>query len=139
MIRVLSILAALVLAASTCWGAAFVTVEDGSFTPNWVTVLVNDTVRWTWDSFNSLDYAVVSDPGQDESWASAELAPGSTYEHTFTHVGAFTYYGTYMGGFKVQGMQGSVEVLDVPEPAVLPALGSFIVAALGCLIRRKRL
>lgn len=139
MVKALLVLAVVLAAALPAAAAtAIVDVLDGSFSPNWVTICINDTVQWQWDDANSIEYGCVSDTNPYESWNSGELAPGSTFSHTFTHVGTFAYHGTWEGGFPVQGMKGTVEVTDIPEPAGLLTLVSFACALGGAAVRRTR-
>ena len=79
-----------------------VTIQNFSFNPSNITVVigVNNTVTWT--NHDAVTHTVT---GNDGSWGGG-VAPGATYTHTFTTAGVFDYHcsiHTYM--------HGSVEVL----------------------------
>jgi len=79
---------------------------------------LNDTIRWQWVSGN---HSAQSAAGQLESWNSGVTnQKGFTYDHTFTHQGAFNYYcklhGADAGGGQVTGMSGTIVVGDATIP-----------------------
>jgi plastocyanin len=63
--------------------------QDNAFDPNPLAVAVGDTVTWT--NTDGTQHTVTSDaPGTELD--SGLIAPGGTYEHTFTSAGTFTYH-----------------------------------------------
>jgi plastocyanin len=101
----LAVLSPLVLAAPA---AADATVEvlDFEFRPKEVRVGVGETITW---NFVGSGHTTTSDRGQPETWNSgdATFPPGSTYQHTFTKPGRFSYvctpHRTFMKGAVVVG------------------------------------
>ena len=83
-------------------GASFVTVSitDNVFTPASVTVPRNRAVRWT--NNGGTAHTVTAD---DASFESNSIAPGGTFQRTFTVAGTFGYHCTIH-----PGMTGSVTV-----------------------------
>lgn len=68
-------------------------------------IFIGDTIHWVWDSGG---HNTASDPNQKESWTSAILKQGGTFDHTFNNAGVFTYVCTPHKSF----MAGKVIVLD---------------------------
>jgi plastocyanin len=95
-----------------------VDVIDFAFAPNTVTIHQGDMVHWVWDMN---DLSTTSAAGLAESWNSGVQNAGYMFDHTFTHVGTFTYYssvgGSDAGNGAVKGMSGTVVVLP-PAPLV---------------------
>jgi plastocyanin len=107
------------LEARELMAMAGVDVINTSFAPNPVTIHVGDTVEWVWDS-NGLSTTSVA--GSPEAWNSGIQNKGFTFEHTFTHVGTFSYYdvshGFDNGNGSAGGMAGEVIVLP-PSPLTM--------------------
>ena len=77
-----------------------VSIANNRYTPSEVTINQNEKVTWRFDGPDT-NHSVTSDPpGQAESFdsdpgrnpSSADHPPGSTFSHTFTRTGSFTYY-----------------------------------------------
>jgi plastocyanin len=66
-----------------------VDVRDNHFIPRDLTVSVGATVRWT--NFGESQHDVVANDG---SFKSGSLSTGSSFSHTFTSPGRYTYYCT---------------------------------------------
>jgi plastocyanin len=75
------------------------TLSEGGYDPDPVEISVGDTVRWTND--DSTPHTITSggpdDPDAGQEFDSSPnlnplLAPGDTFEHTFTEAGEFPYY-----------------------------------------------
>lgn len=66
-----------------------VTVADNAFEPTEVTAAVGDSVTWTWTGTAEM-HNVVED-NQAFSSGSPVATDGTTFEHTFTEAGEFTY------------------------------------------------
>jgi|GEM_PF-4142178 len=64
-----------------------VSIGDHFFTPQTVTIVAGDRVRWT--NNGSVDHQVYGTGGL---WDSGVLNPGDTYTRTFSTEGTFTYY-----------------------------------------------
>jgi plastocyanin len=94
-----------------------VDVINFAFAPNPVTIHQGDTVHWVWD-MNNLSTTSVA--GSAETWDSGVHDAEFTFDHTFTHVGTFTYYSTTQGHDQgngtATGMTGTIIVLP---PATL--------------------
>jgi plastocyanin len=107
------------LEARELMAMAGVDVINTNFAPNPVTIHMGDTVEWVWDS-NGLSTTSVA--GSQESWNSGIQNTGFTFEHTFTHVGTFSYYdvshGVDNGNGTAGGMAGEVIVLP-PSPLTM--------------------
>ena len=101
------------------------------FTPSAITIHQGDTVEWMWQGgFHD----VISVAGIAEQWNSGAPtgAVGTTFDHTFTHVGTFAYYcsvhGSDNGNGTAGGMSGTVTVVagtptPNPTPTPLQAIG----------------
>src|SRR5947209_2123702 len=90
------------------------------------TVNVGDTVHWVWDTgFHDVQSVI----GSIESFNSAVVGPGSTFDHTFTHAGVYHYYCTIhgfdAGNGTAGGMAGTITVL-APEPGAALAMLALI-------------
>ncbi len=98
---------------------AGVDVLSSAFAPIPVTVHVGDTVEWIWDSSGESTTSVA---GSLEQWNSGVQNAGFVFDHTFTHVGTFTYYsttgGSDAGNGTAQGMVGQIIVLP-PSPLMM--------------------
>jgi plastocyanin len=66
---------------------ASVTIANFSFSPSTLSVRAGTTVTWT--NNDSTAHTVTLDDG---SAASADIASGATFQHTFTAAGSFTYH-----------------------------------------------
>src|SRR5262249_11387809 len=89
------------------------------FTPSTITIHQGDTVEWVWQTgFHN----VLSVGGIAEQWNSGTPTGtvGTTFDHTFTHVGTFAYYcsvhGSDRGNGTASGMAGTVTVEATPTP-----------------------
>jgi plastocyanin len=86
-------------------------VVNFAFTPDPVTINVGDTVHWVWDT---PDHSTTSVTGSAESWDSGVHDVGFTFDHKFTHAGAFVYYcvvhGSDNGNGTASGMAGTITV-----------------------------
>lgn len=85
-----------------------VKVTDFAFTPKTVTVNQGDTVIW---SFNDQTHDVTSNANQTTGFRSGDKVPGTTYSHTFSKRGSFTYYCSIH-----PFMKGRVNVGPAPYP-----------------------
>jgi plastocyanin len=98
--------------AETPLDTIFVTVEDFTFTPDDITIVVGDTVQWD----NILGFHnVVAD---DNSFTSGPPASAPwSFSHTFNSTGTFAYYCAVHGGPGGAGMSGIITVSsDTPTP-----------------------
>jgi plastocyanin len=77
-----------------------ITMQDNVFNPNEVTVPVNTTVRWR--NAGGVEH---NSTGAGGLWASPNLAPGATFQRTFSQAGEFDYVCTLHAG-----MTGTVRV-----------------------------
>ncbi len=82
--------------------------NSGTFSPAHLTnVCVGDSVKWTARAYyGGNTHTTTSDAGQAESWDSGSMNLGSSFVHTFTSVGNFTYASQNTGN----PMTGSVNV-----------------------------
>jgi plastocyanin len=102
----LAVLSPLALAAPALAADASVNVVDFSFQPREVQVGVGEKVTW---NFAVSGHTTTSNPGQAERWNSGPATnPGGTsFEHTFTTPGRFSYiclpHQSFMGGTVVVG------------------------------------
>jgi plastocyanin len=122
-------------------------LDFGTFNPatgtgvhNDPTIHVGDTIHWV---FQQGSHDTTSLVGQTESWASpSPMAVGSTFDHTFTNVGNFTYictiHGIDNGNGTAIGMQGIIHVTAVPEPSIILGISAIGMAIGGCCARRWR-
>lgn len=93
---ILLLVALAMLAGAVRAGASTVTVTvgpDKSFHEASTTVNVGDTVRWAWDTMNTIPHTTTSGvPGSpDGVWDSPTMTSGS-FDHTFTSPGTYYYY-----------------------------------------------
>jgi len=84
-----------------------IVITDFEFTPNNLTVLVGDTVRWTYTT-GAFAHNVKADDGSFTSGVPA--LPPWTYNHVFTSAGNNPYYCEPHGGPGGFGMSGVVVV-----------------------------
>ena len=103
-------------------------IADFAFNPNSVTIHAGDSVHWVFDGGTHSTTAV---GGIAESWDSGVHTPGFTFDHTFTHLGAFPFYcsihGFDNGNGTAGGMSGTINVTATPalqSIAVTPANAS---------------
>ncbi len=82
-----------------------VTVNDGNFSPQTITVPVGATVNWT--NSTQGNHTVTADNGLFDS---GPLAPNATFSYTFNTAGTYAYYCKNDGGPGGQGMSGTVIV-----------------------------
>ncbi|MDJ0393472.1 cupredoxin domain-containing protein [Rhodococcus sp. G-MC3] len=66
-----------------------VTVANRSYTPQSITIAVGDTVTWMFD-----DGGMAHDVVADDRAFRSPLMEASSYKHTFTEPGTFTYHCT---------------------------------------------
>jgi plastocyanin len=93
---------------------AKVSAIDNAFDPQIVRISPGEAVEWSIDGRSPHTITAA-----DGSWGSGTLAPGQTFEHTFTQAGVYPYYCKFHGSPGVgQGAQmtGLVVVGDVPLP-----------------------
>ena len=106
--------------AGTLLDTHFVTVENFTFTPDEITILVGDTVQWdNIEGFHSVladDSSFTSGPPASAPW---------TFSHTFNSPGTFAYYCEVHGGPGGTGMSGVITVSsDTPTPTNTPTITS---------------
>ncbi|MFI5225180.1 MAG: cupredoxin domain-containing protein [Candidatus Limnocylindrales bacterium] len=68
-------------------GSGAVTIADFAFSPSTITIAAGSTVTWT--NNDTTAHTVTLDDG---SATSDDIAAGSTFQHTFTTAGTFTYH-----------------------------------------------
>jgi plastocyanin len=68
-------------------GTNAVTISGMTFSPATITVAVNSAITWT--NKDAITHTVTSDSG---AFDSGNIAPGSTFTHTFTATGTFAYH-----------------------------------------------
>jgi plastocyanin len=106
--RLILLLFLIVIAANTYSQVVHtITITDFAFTPNNLTVMVGDTVRWSYTS-GSFAHNVKADDGSFTSGAPA--LPPWTYDHVFTSASNNPYYCEPHGGSGGSGMSGVVIV-----------------------------
>ncbi len=96
-------------------GSAPVDISLQAYAPANVSIIVGDTVVWTWKGPDT-DHSVTADPGQKERFDSdpggaPSHAVGDTLFHTFTETGTFRYSCSVH-----PEMRGVVEVRDPYRP-----------------------
>lgn len=103
-IRLLSVLF-LGVACTLLPGAAerhVVVIQQMTYSPSSINVKVGDSVTWT--NRDDREHAITAEDG---SFASAKIAPGESFSHTFTRPGSYPY------GCKFHPREkGSVTVAD---------------------------
>ena len=62
-------------------------LTNTAYAPNPITIAAGDTVSWT-----NNDTEAHTSIGDDGSWNSGTIAPGATFNRTFTSAGTFTYH-----------------------------------------------
>ncbi len=67
--------------------AAKVIINNFAFDPATITIKVGQTVTWT--NQDTPAHTVVAD---DNSWKSPDISTGSSFSHTFTTAGTFSYH-----------------------------------------------
>jgi plastocyanin len=112
-----------------------VTIPDRSYSPERVSILIGDTVRWVNDTNQRHSVTATSDSAaRGEGFDSSPscdngilfnrcLRPGASYSHTFTTRGTFTYYCRIHGTdapFPDCGMCGRVTVVRKSSPTIAP-------------------
>jgi plastocyanin len=102
---------ALVLAAPASTATSTVQIKATGFVPATVTINQNDSVTWT--NTDTKNHQVVANGG---SFASAILAPGKSYTHTFRAGGTFRYHDGLHATLK-----GTVTVRGAPPQVTLAA------------------
>jgi plastocyanin len=119
------------LSAPAMGASQGVTIANFAYSPGTVNVNVGDTVTWTWSGPDT-NHSVTANAGQAESFdsdpggppSSADHLPGSTFPHTFTHAGTFSYvcrvHSFMTGKVVVSGPGGP----DVTAPAISSLKGS---------------
>jgi plastocyanin len=101
--------------ASTATKAVSITATG--FTPKSVTISTTDTVKWT--NKDTKSHQVVANNG---SFASAVIAPGKSYSHTFRTAGTFGYHDALH-----PALTGKV-IVKGPPPAVTIGAATPIIA-----------
>jgi plastocyanin len=102
-----------------------VKIADFSYSPTTVNANLGDTVTWTWAGPDT-NHSVTANSGQAESFdsdpggtpATIDHVAGSTFQHTFTHAGAFSFHcrvHSFMTGKVVVSGPGGP---DVTAPAI---------------------
>jgi plastocyanin len=84
---------------------ASVSIMDGSFSGDPLTISAGTTVVWTNEGSNP--HTVTADDG---SFDSGNLSNGDTFSFTFTTPGEYPYYCAYHGGPGGSGMSGTIIV-----------------------------
>ena len=119
------------LASSAQGAGKAVTISNFSFSPATANVNVGDTVTWTWAGPDT-NHSVTAKSGQAESFdsdpggnpATIDHIAGSSFPHTFTHAGTFSYIcrvHSFMTGKVVVAGPGGP---DVTAPAISALKGS---------------
>jgi plastocyanin len=67
--------------------SAAVSIQGFAFQTASLTISVGETVTWT--NHDSVSHTVTADDG---SFTSDPIAPGASYQHTFTTAGSFAYH-----------------------------------------------
>jgi plastocyanin len=104
------------------------------------TINLGDTIRW---NLASGVHDTQNQPGSVETWNSGLLlAPGTTFDHMFTHVGTFGYFCSVHSfpdaSGQFVGMTATVTVVAVPEPGVILGISAVGMALGGWCSRRLR-
>jgi plastocyanin len=112
-----------------------VTIPDHTYSPERVSIVIGDTVRWVNSSNDSHSVTATSDSSsRGESFDSNPdcdnglifnrcMRPGASFTHTFTTRGTFTYYCRRHGrdsAFPDCGMCGRVTVVRKSSPTIAP-------------------
>jgi len=70
-----------------------VTIQNFAFSQATITVAAGTTVTWT--NKDGTAHTVTSDSGDPVAFDSGSIAPGGTYQFTFTQTGVYPYHCTY--------------------------------------------
>ena len=105
--RAISLILFVWISAAHSQSVHTITITDFSFTPDNITVLVGDTVKWSYTS-GSNAHNVMADNGSFTSGPPA--LPPWTYKHVFTSAGNNPYYCEPHGGPGGSGMSGVIIV-----------------------------
>jgi plastocyanin len=68
------------------------TLTDSAYQPNPVQVNVGDSVTWTKDDSQPHTVTIVEGATPEGRFDSGIMAPGATFEHTFTEAGEYPYF-----------------------------------------------
>ena len=114
--------------------AATIQIESSGFTPNQVTINVDQIIRWS--NLESTAHIVTSDTG---AFNSPSLSNGQTFTHTFTTPGVYTYHCALH-----PAMTGTITVVEpatptpsasaTPKPTASPTGTPSVPAATNVLI-----
>src|SRR6266404_2634971 len=129
--RALCVLAICLLSCSPqAFGtAANISIINFAFTPNNVSINVNDSVTWTWVGS---PHTTTSDTGL---WDSGVFGTGHTFTRTFTSAGSFPFHCTVhpfmTGSITVQSVNvpPTVALTNPPNGSVFAAPASFTLTA----------
>jgi plastocyanin len=84
------------IAADAATGVSIVpdssSLTDTAYQPNPVQVSVGDTITWTNDDSQPHTATSGQNATPDGMFDSSIMAPGATFEHTFTEAGEFPYF-----------------------------------------------
>jgi plastocyanin len=100
-----------------------ISMTDGAFAPQTLTINQGDTVVWVNNGVNS--HEVFADGGL---FTSSAVSPRGTYGYTFTTTGTFQYHDPYYGSAGGNGMAGTIIVVPANAVAV-PVVTSTPVAS----------
>ena len=109
--------------------AANISIINFAFTPNNVSINVNDSVTWTWVG---APHTTTSDTGL---WDSGVFGAGHTFTRTFTSAGSFPFHCTVhpfmTGTINVQSVNipPTVAFSNPPDASVFAAPASFTLSA----------
>ncbi|MFA5786364.1 MAG: hypothetical protein WDA71_05165 [Actinomycetota bacterium] len=119
-----AVLAVILVASLAGAGSSEVSIQDGAFSPEILTVTLDAqgkaVVVWTNQGRKAHDVVAM-----DGTWRSGVLRPGDSFTHTFASAGVFSYRSTQkndsqaVAGICASGMCGSVHVLpggSTPAP-----------------------
>ncbi len=95
-----------------------ITITDDTFTPNLLTVSPGVTV--VWQNQGRSPHTVTAVSG---AFDSQQIAPGGSFEQTFTEVGTVPYFSLFDGDTSGGGMAGTIIVAD-PSAAAAPTPGA---------------
>jgi plastocyanin len=115
---------------ATAQSTTNVTIKNFSFNPSSITVVlgVNNTVTWT--NMDAVTHTVTADDGS----FNASLHAGTTFTHTFTTAGVFTYHCSIhkfmKGTVKVQGGSSSTS----PSTSASNAIPEFPFVTVGVVL-----
>lgn len=105
--------------------AKWVTIANFSFTPRDIVINVGDTVTWQNNATFTDHTATSTSAPADGSFDSGIIAPGTTYTHTFTIAGSYTYWCT----IHTTLMTGTITV----NPAI-PEFSSYAFVIVGLMV-----